>query len=104
MLFDEPERGAAPAREIELSCRIRRYAKHRLPFTERISEMPKMKTKSGAKKRFKMTATGKVKVAAQGKQHGMIKCHAKFIRQARGTMVLNNCDAKIVKKYMPYAR
>jgi large subunit ribosomal protein L35 len=51
-----------------------------------------------------MTATGKVKVAAQGKQHGMIKRHAKFIRQARGTMVLNDCDAKIVKKYMPYAR
>ncbi|MEO1281162.1 MAG: 50S ribosomal protein L35, partial [Pseudomonadota bacterium] len=26
--------------------------------------MPKQKTKSGAKKRFKMTATGKVKAAA----------------------------------------
>ena len=35
--------------------------------------MPKLKTKSGAKKRFKMTGTGKVKVAAQGKRHGMIK-------------------------------
>jgi large subunit ribosomal protein L35 len=68
------------------------------------SEMPKLKTKSGAKKRFKMTGTGKVKVAAQGKRHGMIKRHAKFIRQARGTMVLDDCDAKIVKKYMPYAR
>jgi large subunit ribosomal protein L35 len=71
---------------------------------ERTSEMPKMKTKSGAKKRFKMTGTGKVKAAAQGKQHGMIKRHAKFIRQARGTMVLDPSDAKIVKKYMPYAR
>jgi large subunit ribosomal protein L35 len=68
------------------------------------SQMPKMKTKSGAKKRFKMTGTGKVKAAAQGKRHGMIKRHAKFIRQARGTMVLNESDAKIVKKYMPYAR
>jgi len=29
---------------------------------------------------------------------------AKFIRQARGTMVLDDSDAKIVKKYMPYAR
>jgi ribosomal protein L35 len=27
-----------------------------------------------------------------------------FIRDARGTMVLNDSDAKIVKKYMPYAR
>jgi ribosomal protein L35 len=35
--------------------------------------MPKLKTKSGAKKRFKVTGTGKVKVAAQGKRHGMIK-------------------------------
>ena len=44
--------------------------------------MPKMKTKSGAKKRFKMTGTGKVRAAAQGKRHGMIKRHAKFIRDA----------------------
>jgi large subunit ribosomal protein L35 len=68
------------------------------------SQMPKMKTKSGAKKRFKITGTGKVMAAAQGKRHGMIKRHAKFIRDARGTMVLNDSDAKIVKKYMPYAR
>ena len=66
--------------------------------------MPKMKTKSSAKKRFKMTATGKVKVAAAGKRHGMIKRTSKFIRDARGTMVLCDADAKIVKKYMPYHR
>jgi len=66
--------------------------------------MPKLKTKSGAKKRFKMTASGKVKVAAQGKRHGMIKRTTKFVRSARGTMVLNDSDARIVKKYMPYAR
>jgi large subunit ribosomal protein L35 len=68
------------------------------------SKMPKLKTKSSAKKRFKMTGTGKVVAAAQGKRHGMIKRTAKFIRSARGTMVLNPSDAKIVKKYMPYAR
>jgi large subunit ribosomal protein L35 len=71
---------------------------------EQESQMPKLKTKSGAKKRFKMTGTGKVKAAAQGKRHGMIKRTAKFVRTARGTMVLNDSDAKIVKKYMPYAR
>ena len=44
--------------------------------------MPKMKTKSGAKKRFKMTGTGKVVAAqAQGKRHGMIKRTTKFIQQ-----------------------
>ncbi|MBK1623333.1 50S ribosomal protein L35 [Afifella marina] len=66
--------------------------------------MPKMKTKAGAKKRFKFTASGKVKVAAAGKRHGMIKRTTKFIRSARGTMVLSDQDAKIVKKYMPYQR
>jgi large subunit ribosomal protein L35 len=70
----------------------------------RRSKMPKLKTKSGAKKRFKMTATGKVKVQAKGKRHGMIKRTAKFVRNARGTMVLSDSDAKIVKKYMPYNR
>jgi large subunit ribosomal protein L35 len=66
--------------------------------------MPKLKTKSGAKKRFKMTGSGKVKAGAAGKRHGMIKRTTKFIQKARGTMVLSDSDAKIVKKYMPYAR
>ncbi|MAS06971.1 MAG: 50S ribosomal protein L35 [Ahrensia sp.] len=64
--------------------------------------MPKMKTKASVKKRFKITASGKVKVAAAGKRHGMIKRSNKFIRDARGTMVLSDQDAKIVKKFMPY--
>ncbi len=66
--------------------------------------MPKMKTKSGTKKRFKMTATGKVLSAQAGKRHGMIKRSNKFIRKARGTTTLSAPDAKIVKSYMPYAR
>ncbi len=66
--------------------------------------MPKMKTKSSVKKRFKITATGKVKSAQAGKRHGMIKRSNKFIRDARGTMVLNDADAKIVKQFMPYAK
>jgi len=51
--------------------------------------MPKMKTKSGAKKRFSMTATGKVKAGQAGKRHGMIKRTKKFIRDARGTTLLS---------------
>ncbi|MEM9716021.1 MAG: 50S ribosomal protein L35 [Pseudomonadota bacterium] len=66
--------------------------------------MPKMKTKSSAKKRFKVTATGKVKSAQAGKRHGMIKRTNKFIRNARGTTTLSAADAKTVKGYMPYAR
>ena len=47
--------------------------------------MPKLKTKSGAKKRFKITGTGKVVYAQAGKQHGMIKRTTKQIRNLRGT-------------------
>ena len=35
--------------------------------------MPKMKTKSGAKKRFTVTANGRIKCGQAGKRHGMIK-------------------------------
>lgn len=65
--------------------------------------MPKLKTKSGAKKRFKVTASGKVKSAQAGKRHGMIKRTTKFIRKARGTTVLSEQDARIVKQFLPYA-
>ena len=68
------------------------------------TEMPKMKTKSSAKKRFKVTATGKIKAGQAGKRHGMIKRTTKFIRDARGTTTLSAPDAKIVKGYMPYDR
>ena len=64
--------------------------------------MPKMKTKSSAKKRFKITATGKVMAAAAGKRHGMVKRSNKFIRDARGTMVLSEPDGKkVIKNYLP---
>ena len=66
--------------------------------------MPKMKTKSSAKKRFKMTATGKVVTAQAGKRHGMIKRTTKFIRKARGTTIMSAPDTKIVKSFMPYDR
>ena len=66
--------------------------------------MPKMKTKSGAKKRFKVTATGRYKVAQAGKRHGMIKRTNKFIRNARGTTTLSKADEQIIKPMMPYSR
>lgn len=64
--------------------------------------MPKMKTKSGAKKRFKLTATGRVKAGSALLNHGMRKRPQKMKRKARGTMILADADAKIVKKnYLP---
>ena len=47
--------------------------------------MPKLKTKSGVKKRFKLTASGKVKAGPAGKRHRLISHNAKYIRQNRGT-------------------
>jgi large subunit ribosomal protein L35 len=63
------------------------------------SQMPKIKTKSGAKKRFKVTGTGKVLYAQAGKRHGMIKRTKKQIRQLRGTNVLFKTDGDKIKKY-----
>lgn len=64
--------------------------------------MPKLKTKSGAKKRFKITGTGKVLSAHAGKRHGMIKRSTKQIREHRGTTVRFKADGeKIVKYWLP---
>ena len=64
--------------------------------------MPKLKTKSGVKKRFKLTASGKVKAGAAGKRHRLISHNAKYIRQNRGTKVMSAADATIIKTYLPY--
>ncbi len=64
--------------------------------------MPKMKTKSGAKKRFRFTATGKVRGNVAGKRHGMSKRPQSMKRKARGSFILRDGDANLVKKYMPY--
>lgn len=74
------------------------------PRPAKETEMPKMKTKSSAKKRFKVTGTGKVLAAQAGKRHGMIKRSNKFIRDARGTQVLSEPDQKLAKSFMPYDR
>jgi large subunit ribosomal protein L35 len=64
--------------------------------------MPKIKTKSGAKKRFKITGTGKVVYAHAGKRHGMIKRTKKQIRQHRGTRVMFKADGdNIIKYFLP---
>ena len=63
--------------------------------------MPKMKTKSGAKKRLKLTASGKVRAGQAGKRHGMIKRTNKQIRNQRGTTILSPQDAKVARKFLP---
>jgi large subunit ribosomal protein L35 len=68
------------------------------------SEMPKLKTKSSSKKRFSVTATGKIRATQSGKRHGMIKRTNKQIRNQRGTTILAPGDARLVKVHMPYSR
>ena len=64
--------------------------------------MPKLKTKSGVKKRFKITATGKVKHGVAGKRHRLMSHNAKYIRQNRGTEVMADCDVGHIKQWAPY--
>ncbi len=60
--------------------------------------MPKLKTHSGSKKRFKVTATRKVKAQAAFKRHCLESKSPKMKREARGTMVLAAPDARIILK------
>lgn len=67
-------------------------------------KMPKLKSHSGSKKRFKITASGKVKATQSGKQHFMRRRSKSQIRDLRGTTILKDQDAKrIIKFFMPYA-
>lgn len=67
--------------------------------------MPKMKTKSSAKRRFKVTATGKVLRKGANTRHMLINKPKKRKRQARGTHVMAPEDArKVLRNYMPYQR
>ncbi len=62
--------------------------------------MPKVKTKSSVKKRFKKTATGKIKGGYSYKRHLLINKPKKMKRKARGCHVVCEVVANIVKKFM----
>ncbi|SMF62805.1 LSU ribosomal protein L35P [Tistlia consotensis] len=67
--------------------------------------MPKLKSKSGAKKRFSVTGSGRVRANSAGLRHGLRKRPQKMKRQARGTMILADADGKVVKRhFLPYAK
>lgn len=63
--------------------------------------MPKLKSKSAAKKRFSFTATGKVKATQAGKKHKMRNRSKSMLRTARGTTILSKAETKRVKKFLP---
>lgn len=64
--------------------------------------MPKMKTKRGAAKRFKITKSGKIKRGKAGKRHILTKMSSKRKRQLRGTTTMRKCDTKLVRRLLPY--
>lgn len=61
-----------------------------------------MKTNSGAKKRFKVSKSGLVIATQTGKRHNMRKRSREAIRNQRGTVVLAECVANVVRKRIPY--
>jgi large subunit ribosomal protein L35 len=69
---------------------------------KRKSEMSKMKTKSGAKKRFKITAKGKIKTHQVGKRHRLINNSPARTRDLRGMDTLSESETRRVKRWMPY--
>ena len=64
--------------------------------------MPKIKTHSGAKKRFKLTKTGKVKRAHAFKSHILNKKTTKRKRNLRKTAVADVTNQKQCKRLVPY--
>jgi large subunit ribosomal protein L35 len=72
------------------------------PVVAKETKMPKLKTKSGVKKRFRLTATGKIKCGFAGKRHRLMSHNGKYIRQNRGTSVLADADKARVMQWAPY--
>ena len=65
--------------------------------------MPKMKTKKGAAKRFRVRASGSVKRGQAFKRHILTKKTTKSKRQLRGTVEVHARDLSAVKSMLPYA-
>ncbi|MEO6974307.1 MAG: 50S ribosomal protein L35 [Gallionella sp.] len=65
--------------------------------------MPKMKTKSGAKKRFVVRAGGSIKRSSAFKRHILTKKTTKTKRQLRGTTEVHATNKASVRAMMPYA-
>ncbi|MBK8337029.1 MAG: 50S ribosomal protein L35 [Sterolibacteriaceae bacterium] len=65
--------------------------------------MPKMKTKSGAAKRFKVRGSGSIKRSQAFKRHILTKKTTKVKRHLRGTTEVVAADVKSVRAMLPYA-
>jgi large subunit ribosomal protein L35 len=66
--------------------------------------MPKMKTHSGAKKRFSFTKSGKVKHKKIGLRHLLTGMKPSRGRRLRRSAILDKINAGIIRKHLPYGR
>ncbi len=64
--------------------------------------MPKMKTKSGAKKRFRVRGSGSIKRSQAYKRHILTKRTTKNKRQLRGSTGVHSTNVDSVKAMLPY--
>jgi large subunit ribosomal protein L35 len=64
--------------------------------------MPKLKTHSGAAKRFKKTGTGKVKRGHAFARHILTSKNSKRKRQLDKDTIMDKSDTKKVKRMIPY--
>ncbi len=64
--------------------------------------MPKMKTNSGAAKRFSRTASGKFKHKQSHRSHILTKKSTKRKRQLRATIAVHDSDQKAIARMVPY--
>lgn len=64
--------------------------------------MPKQKSHSASKKRFRVLKSGKVKRAQSNKNHKLTKKTTKRTRNLRGPAYVEETKAKTVKKMLPY--
>ncbi|MDQ2963547.1 MAG: 50S ribosomal protein L35 [Pseudomonadota bacterium] len=65
--------------------------------------MPKMKTKSGAKKRFRVRGSGSIKRSQAYKRHILTKRTTKNKRQLRGSAEVHPTNVASVRAMLPYA-
>ena len=65
--------------------------------------MPKIKTKSGAAKRFRVQGSGGIKRAKAFKRHILTKKSSKLKRHLRGTTLVSPANKRAVKAMLPYA-
>lgn len=65
--------------------------------------MPKMKTKSGAAKRFRKSASGRFKSKQSHLRHILTKKSSKRKRQLRGKKLVHDSDTALIQRMMPFA-